>query len=1269
MQQGMPIEVYAPGTDLPGDEQTKPSSKHNIKLSILKVAISKPTQYVGRQFRPMLPCEARLRGLSYSSPIYIDFQIDRSNAGVITTQVEEKVYIGKIPIMVGSKYCHLYGRTNAERVAMGECPKDRGGYFIVNGSEKALIPQERPIENNISCFEEHHDASKYVARAEVKSTVDQRYFPIKITVVRLTKKDIKKGGSVAQKLVVQLPYSERDIPLFILFKALGVTSDKDIFSYLTDGTDDEITNLIIPSAIDGHIVKSQTDALTYVANSLKIKILSSLDKIELTPEQLTEFKLKYAQDILTREFLPHVGFDVTKKLRFLSLMVNNLLNAYFNNDLYTDRDKLTNKRLDLSGTLVAQIFRYWFLRLVKDIKQQFVKEIKRVNDGTGISLAQIIRRLMQKCNIENKIKYAISTGNWFTNRSQANSVTKKGISQVLQRLSYMGTLSHLRRINSPLERAGSKHEPPRRYHGTQVPKICPNETPEGAQVGTVKNLSLITHVTIETSVKPVLYCLKELGMVDITEASSAQVHSCIKILVNGDFVGLVQIENCLDMYHTLKSLKLTGCISKYISISWHTDFNMLVILTDGGRYIHPYYTIDEDNHFCMDRLPANFPMTLSKLTSRIDVDEDEGDEGEATYVAFNASYKTMARFKNSCATIEFLDTNEEETSMIAVTPHDLYNGQTFRKDRVVNKTTLFSGSISYNVDLKNVKASVNITDRVFACLNEKNSVLLKGLDVVLKDVDSRHVELSFTGKVTPHLLVLLTNLNRFLSPDYIVYTHCMLHPSMINGVVATCIPFPDHNQSPRNAYQSSMGKQAIGTYVTNYDKRMDTMSNIMVYPQVPTVATRTAKYTGLDTMHHGFTSMHGIACYGGYNQEDSLLSNLDSSTRGAFTICFYRTYINKLQKLATSETGGEHFAVPPDRTIGRKVGSGSEDRYHAIVQTPGKKIQLPAIGSIVKGNDIIIPKYRNHSSKKTKGATASSTDVLYTDVSTTVRATEGGVVDLVMPSPDLPYNEDEDGYQICKVRICELRAEEIGDKFASRSAQKGTVGMQYDSADMMINQDGSAPDKIMNAQAIPSRMTIGQLKEAQCSKEGIQTGKFHDATPFTRSNMGEIGDTLNSIGYDGDGDEIMYSGITGEVLNCPIFYCPTYYQRLKHMVADKIHARKTGPIQALTRQPAEGRSRAGGLRIGEMERDCFIAHGTAAYLKEKLTDSSDIFEVFVSKQRQTIIAANPKLGIFQHGTTDIYGTDDIHKLQIPYALHLFRMELKTSLVDYQLITA
>ena len=1262
-------------------------------LEILKCGMCKPIQYSKRHYKAMYPAEARYRNLTYSAPLYIDIAIHSWNGSIKTeTIIEEKIHLAKIPIMVGSKYCHLYKRKESEKVALNECPKDLGGYFIVNGSEKAIISQERPVENKISCFAETDTSKPYVARAETKSTLDQRFFPIKIAIIKLTKKHepsqskpkktdaTKKKAKInpGHKLHVFLPYGRRPIPLFVLFKAFGIITDKEIFSYLVDNDVDDVDfmNLIIPSALDAHDVQTQIDAIRYVANSINITIEDDDDK--------EQFRMKYAKDLLNREFLPHVGNSPVKKLRFISLMVRNLLNAYLDPSLYSDRDDLTNKRLDLPGTLLSQIFRYWFQRLLKDIKQHFNRVLSastQRDTATGISLGQDIRRLIQKSNIENKLKYALATGNWFTNRAHANAASKKGIAQVLSRMAYLGTLSHLNRITSPLERAGSKHEPPRRLHGTQPPNICPNETPEGAQVGTVKNLALLTHVSIETSAQPVLYALEKLGMLPIEEISSEYVHRCTKILVNGDFMGVAEtLEDADRIYQSLVFLKRTNTLSCFISIAWHHDSEVIIILSDGGRYSVPYYTIDEDNNFKMDnwvralynkQVDKEQPIKLEMdvLTGRLDEEKVSDSELESYPEVYNSDKVASAFPHRREAALEYLDTNELTTLMVADSPERLYDGQTLRLVDGV-----YYGNLTLTIDLEKDDLLKEVSDK----LQTNSAYAAQTFDALVKSIviiNDRYIALTLKEvKPTKSQLSVIINLNRFICRTYVRYTHCLTHPATINGVVATNIPFSDHNQSPRNCYQSSMGKQAIGIYATNYHMRMDTMTNILAYPHRPVVATRTSSHTGLDSMHHGFLAMVAIACYGGYNQEDSLLGNRDSAQRGTFNTVFYRTYTNRLKNLpnqdSTGSSGKERFAVPPsDNTMGRKVGAGGKDRYHAIRRNTSKgdadrnRPELPIVGTIVGGGDIIIPKSKEINKKKGQG----SDTTLFSDSSTTVRPSEEGVVDMVIPNNDITNNEDEDGYRFVKVRICDMRQPEIGDKFASRHAQKGTEGIQYDSADMMFNQCGTSPDKVMNPQAVPSRMTQGQLNEALCSKEAVLKGTFKDATPFTEFSLDAVKDSVAELGYDYAGDEIMYNGHTGDMFEVPIFFNPTYYQRLKHMVADKMHARNLGPVQSLTKQPAEGRARLGGLRVGEMERDCFIAHGCAQLLKSKLTDSSDVFEIFVSRQKQTVIAANPALGIYQHGTKDIYGTDDIYKVHLPYPMNLFRNELRVSMIDVKLI--
>lgn len=1339
MMHGMPITVK--------DQKDAPTDEYTFR--IVSCGMSKPVSFqTGQGHLPMLPSEARNRDLTYAAPLYID-TVYTHRQGKDTKVHHDRICVGKIPVMVGSKWCHLYGRSRSERAAMNECPLDRGGYFIIKGSEKVIISQERPVENTISCFLESDHTKPYEIRAEVKSTIDQRFFPIKVAVVRLTKyqeptgKEKDKNMIPGHKLVVGLPYGRRPVPLFVIFKAFGVVSDEEIFSYLLDkdAVDQDVVNLLTPSAQDAHNVATQADAIRYVANSVNInisdrKVQEAVDGGNITDEVETansQLRMSYASDLLNREFLPHVGNDPTKKMRFLGLMVQRLIKCKLNPSLLSDRDKLTNKRLDLPGTLLFQIFRHYFQKMLKDIKAEFVRAIRNSTSNSSDAVSQAIKKIIQKSNIQNKLSYALSTGNWYTNRSQANSASKKGTAQVLQRLAYLGTISHCRRIHSPLERAGSKHVPPRQYHGTQVPKICPPETPEGAQVGSVKNLSLMTHVSIETSSYPVMYALNKLGLIPTDEASSLQVHRQTKVMLNGDFVGVCgSLENTVRIVTILKYLRRTGIINPFISISWMTDFDQLNILTDGGRYSTPYYIVDPDGHLqidqwhrALDRLPG-----IDRLISELDT---HAARDEGTY-AYNEIYKEDDYQPWRNAAIEYLDTDEEETAMIAVRPEQLFEFQTMIK----GDDGAYYGHLSQTIKMPNSEQQKAELDRIMEdreklrayedqkigtveeteqrrarqdalqkvmAIEQQKTMMQRIVDRLESKAPAKGPKELFQGcvadvqvldssehmrsvkiipvnrELTKSEVHLLTNLNRFLSRDYVPYTHLLLHSAIIHGVVAGNIPFPDHNQSPRNCYQSSMGKQAIGTYVTNHNQRLDTMSNVLVYPQRPLVATRLAHHTRMDLLHHGYNAMIAIATYTGYNQEDSLIGSLASAERGCYNTAWYRTYSTTLQKLTSNETS-ENFEVPPEKTIGRKVGTGGRDRYHAIQlhsgKSKGRKAELPKVGSFVTGNDIIIPKSKKVTTKKKTAGTGTGVggagagagaggDALYTDLSVTVKPSEGGVIDMVIPNEYITNNENDDGYPFVKARICEMRQPEIGDKFASRAAQKGTEGIQLNAADIMINGSGVAPDKIMNPHAIPSRMTHGQLIESISSKEGALTGKFHDATPFTDFDLEQMERDLGKCGYDRCGDEIMYNGQTGEPMETPITFWPTYYQRLKHMVADKMHARALGPIQALTKQPAEGRSKMGGLRLGEMERDCLIAHACAWYLKEKTVESSDIFEVFLSEQKRTVIAANPKMGIFQHGTEDIYGVDDICKIHMPYAMNLFRNELRTMLVDVQMI--
>lgn len=448
------------------------------------------------------------------------------------------------------------------------------------------------------------------------------------------------------------------------------------------------------------------------------------------------------------------------------------------------------------------------------------------------------------------------------------------------------------------------------------------------------------------------------------------------------------------------------------------------------------------------------------------------------------------------------------------------------------------------------------------------------------------------------------------------HTHCELDPALILGTLASTIPYPDHNQSPRNVYQAAMGKQAMGVYASNYAKRFDTNGHVMHYPQKPLVTTRVAKALCGDNLPAGTQAIVAIMCFGGYNQEDSLLFNKSAIERGFFRSTTYRTY---------SKSNASSRQAPASEFK-------KQDTYGKI-SSPLDVDGLTFPNQRIKKGDAIFcnvtaGKKHPHIVKNKKSA---------------------GVVDSTI------LFQNANGGQTAKTRIREQRIPQIGDKFSSRHGQKGTIGMMYRQEDLPFTEEGIVPDIIVNPHAIPSRMTIGHVFECVASKLAAMLGIRVDATAFSHKPVDEICNMLKKAGYSEDGKEVMYHPHTGKRLKGRVFIGPTFYQRLKHMVEDKIHARAKGKIVGLTRQPVDGRANGGGLRWGEMERDCGVAHGASAVLHERMMISSDAYDAPLCKHCGLIgtVVAN--------GLGEPYCTTcekkDIASVQMPYAGKLLMQEL------------
>ena len=426
------------------------------------------------------------------------------------------------------------------------------------------------------------------------------------------------------------------------------------------------------------------------------------------------------------------------------------------------------------------------------------------------------------------------------------------------------------------------------------------------------------------------------------------------------------------------------------------------------------------------------------------------------------------------------------------------------------------------------------------------------------------------------------------------YTHCEIHLCMILDVCARIIAFSDHNQSPRNTYQIAMGKQAMGVYVSNYQVRMDTMAHVLHYPQKPLCATRSMEFLHFRQLPSDVDCVVAIVIYTGYDQEDSLNMNQSAIDRGLFRSSNYSCY-NDQEKSSSSGSMqsllSESFKKPsPDNCRGMKFGDYSKLDEDGLVQ-PGTRIS---------GDDILIGK-----TSPTSAGIGIPSRYTKRDCSTPMKSTDNGIVDNVLLSTT------KEGYRFTKVRIRNIRVPQVGDKFASRHGQKGTIGMTYRQEDMPFTAEGIVPDIIVNPHAIPSRMTIAQLIECLLGKVVVFQGCEGDATPFTDVTVEDISKRLHAMGYQRHGNEALYQGHTGKPMCASVFIGPTLYQSLKHLLDDKVHSRARGPVSMLTRQPLEERSRDGVLRMGEMERDCLITHGCAAFMRDRFFCNSDQYRIYV----------------------------------------------------------
>uniref|UniRef100_A0A6C0KGT0 DNA-directed RNA polymerase n=1 Tax=viral metagenome TaxID=1070528 RepID=A0A6C0KGT0_9ZZZZ len=1245
----------------------------------------------------MLPQEAKLRNFTYASTMTVDVKIkyivrntEAMDTPKIITKTLPKINIGKMPIMLKSSICVLAQNRHIQSQYTGECPMDCGGYFIIKGSEKTVLGQERAAENRVYCFDGRNNA-KWNWIAEIKSIPDFKCISPKQIEMMIA----SKNGGFGHGIYVNIPRIKQPIELFVVFRALGVLSDREICEYILLNVD-EHANRDLLAALQGSIVEAnkyltEEDALRHIT------AYAAYTPMNMDRETGQNKKREFTLEVLNNDLFPHCQ-TMPQKIMMLGYMANKLIQTSLGWLPCDDRDSYLNKRIDLTGTLLNNLFRNYFNKLVKEMQKQVVREInggswRSTEDYENIINMTNIYKIMKSTTIENGITRALSTGDFSI--KQANS-SKVGVAQVLNRLTYVASLSHLRRVNTPLEKSGELIAP-RKLHNTTWGFLCLTGDAEVllSDRVTIKKIKDMKDGDCVTTVNPETLCdepseihsfFRKMPdkLFEITTISGRKIKATANhpFLVNvngkGEWKNLEDLNAGYDqviMHHTGfrnqpndniymhdgVNILNNGCVSVPI----------LSITEIEPEFVYDFTTMSENHSFVASSFVVhNCPA--------------ETPEGQSIGVVKNISYMSHITIPTKSSSLyEYVEPYIKSVDAVrppelygkvkvfvngtwvgvCENPHELYESMKDKKYRgIINIYT----AVVFDYKLMEIRICNDGGRLTRPLLRVRNNKAMITPEIIAK-VDKH--ELSWNDLLTScridesvieyidpeeqnHSMVAMKTKHGYLGENATYnYTHCEIHPSTIFGVLASCIPFPEHNQAPRNTYQCAMAKQAIGVYALNYDQRMDKTAYVLSYPSRPLVDTRLMNFIHLNQIPSGCQIHVAIMTHTGYNQEDSVLVNKGSIDRGLFSATIYHTEKDEDKNIIRDEI----IRCKPDKTKTKGIKFGNYDKVNNQGFIPEN--------TLVENRDVIIAKIipikenRNDPTKTIK----------YEDQSKTFRTTEETYIDKNYTG------RNGDGYNFAKVRVRVHRKPGYGDKFSSRHGQKGTCGNIIPECDMPFTKNGLRPDIIINPHAIPSRMTIAQLKETLLGKVLLEVGMLGDGTSFGNLDIKTIIQELQKLGYESHGNEVMYNGLTGEQLETSIFIGPVFYQRLKHMVADKQHSRAIGPMVNLTRQPAEGRSRDGGFRIGEMERDVMIAHGMSKFCRERLYDVSDKYSTHVCRKCGMIASYNDgnlKKGsdFSVHLCNTCNNMTDFAKVDIPYAYKLMSQELQAINVVPRLIT-
>jgi DNA-directed RNA polymerase beta subunit len=1184
------------------------------------------------------------------------------------------VYLGRIPVMVGSELCHTHGLTQKERYERGEPEKDPQGYFVMKGAEKVLLNIEKLRTSAPYLYE---NKGKYMVRYTSQTLTDTT-----VNVISEDRYDI-------QASFTKLGLTTNSINIFYLFYVLG----------LGNNTVSQIYNFIDYYIVDDNPERQarrrkdmrfylQTTEHTYLAQTGNnqervLNILAGkfrdpniLNDINRNTLLITSVRTELFKNIPYSDQWPLEDqiSAIYAKIRLLASMVAKFIdfkNGYRDVD---DRDAWGNKQLTDAGKHLSTRF--------VQIWKSMIESIQNKVTSNGLTTAQQIKRHISQNSMSDQFINSFSKELWGATRGTREVV----VVDTLKRDNIVAAWAHVRRITTPTIRRAQIREK-RLIHNTQWGVACPVTTPEGEAC-----FHQFERVTLATGEEIMLIDLKDGDEVLTIDPITLQ-QTTSKIY--NHFVKSSE-EYGIDVVKVIageRSLICTGDHQFLTNKGWIRADNLdlmmhEVFIHERGQVksikidsIEPHppclvgdFTTVSENHSMISNGFVTHNCGLVKdsaVTIYISLERDQAilrSHLDGRYSTTPEEEKKNALYLNGIPLgfcdapalrrylLELRRTRQQipfDTGIVLDQYGELWINTTDsrvcrplllvdpasqellidKKDlRGADLNTLLSEGVMEYIDVaEQEQPQILIAETVkqLRQRREENRETIKVNERILADSDSTQTEIDNAQTAIREVR------------KRMAFTHCEVDPTAILGISAVLTPFAEFNPGPRMTYQAGMIKQGLGANSSRVELRYDTTIRTMVEPGVPTISTDAHEWIGLDDYPQGQEVILAITTYGGQNQEDAIIYNKDAVDRGMFNMMIFHGY----SEVVCQSKGRQEKVMVPEN-----IPESQRPKYSHLDQTTG----IVRVGETVTTGDALVGKVAiNSATGQVKNET------LFVEVG------KRGVIDEVY------VTENAESCKLIRIRIREFRKIQTGDKFASRYSQKGTIGSILPGRQMpWITSDnpvlnGVRPHIIFNPHGIPSRMTIGKLFEMLMGILTGVTGERYNATAFRRYNYREYQDQLEALGFSRNGKSKMVNGITGREMDVDIFVGPVYYQLLRHLVQDKMQARGTGAVQFLTRQPTSGIRKEGGLRLGEMERDVLIEYGAAYLTQERMSISSDVWQGVVCSECGQFAIKNVERGDFR---CRMCPQGEFVRVKVPYSLKLMSQILAAANIKLSLRT-